>query len=253
MIKVARIVNILGNADNGIFEAKHVKLALPDKKYEISAYAKKLSETDFMVELLTALIGREINLPIPEPVIALTATDEIWFASVDAKHPDLSRRLTATGNTIPPTPNNLKILSKLADWQLISEAIGFDEWIANGDRHPGNILYDGNGIYYLIDHNQAMRLPFAPDAPITNQLLNIKLYFTQDEVGKQRLKNKINLLANEIPAQLPRAAADRILETANNLDQTLLNRMVEFLEHRLTFLTTIAYSKISTQQINLCP
>jgi hypothetical protein len=29
---------------------------------------------------------------------------------------------------------------------------GFDEWIANVDRHRGNILLSGSGTTYLIDH-----------------------------------------------------------------------------------------------------
>lgn len=41
------------------------------------------------------------------------------------------------------------------------DAIAFDEWIANQDRHVGNILYDGGKEYMLIDNNLAMRPHFS--------------------------------------------------------------------------------------------
>lgn len=252
MIRVGRIVNVLGDADSGLFGAKRVKLALPGKRYEISAFAKKLNDTDFLVELLTALIGIEIGLPIPEPVIAITEDGkDAWFASVDVKHPDLTRRLNLSNGQIVDDAHNTALLSTLADWPCICDAIGFDEWIANGDRNTGNILYDGRQQFYLIDHNLSMRLPFAPNAPINNQLLAIKLRFTGDEIGRQRLKNQLSLLARELPMQLPRQAADRILDTANNLDDAQLTSMVDFLEKRLAHLTAITHSKIHTRQQSL--
>jgi len=253
VIKVARIVSILGDADNGLFGAKRVKLSFEDNTYEVSAYAKKLSDLDFLVEILTALMGIEIGLPIPEPVIAISVDgSEAWFASIDVKYPDLSKRLLIENSQVDlNTPKNKAVFSKLASWRLITDAISFDEWIANGDRNPGNVIYDGKDQFYLIDHNLAMRLPFSPDAPINNTLLTIKLFFTDDELSKQRLKNTISHTINNLSPDIPQKIADNLLKQANNLDAEILINMVEFLKQRLQYLTAITDKKIATKQISL--
>lgn len=252
MIRVARIVSIIGNADNGRFNAKHVKLAFKDSAYEVSAYAKKLGDLDLLVEIVSALIGIELKLPIPEPVLAISIDGkEAWFASIDVKHPDLSRRLLIENDQVTNTPQNGKILKQLADWPAIHDAIGFDEWIANSDRNTGNILYDGKDQFFLIDHNLAMRLPFSPSAPINNVLLNIKLAFTRDDVSKQRLKNQIIFAIEGINYQIPQSICERLLQQAENLDRQILTDMVDFLIERLHHLTPITKSKITTKQLSL--
>lgn len=251
MIRTARIVNFLGDAGNGRFGAKRVTLAFAEHRYEITAYAKQLSELDFLVEIVSALMGREIGLPIPEPVIA-TDGKSYWFASVDLKYPDLGRSMAIKDDALLDTPGNKAILQKLANWSEINYAIGFDEWIANGDRNVGNILLDSKGNFYLIDHNLAMRLPFSPESPIRNALLNIKLMFTaDDEVGRQRIKNKIESMINAIDPSLPRNIADRLLVQFSQLDSEILLNMVDFLYQRLQYLTAITHQKIPTRQQSL--
>jgi len=250
MIRTARIVNILGDAGNGRYGAKRVSLAFAEHRYELMAYAKQLADLDFLAEIVTALIGREIGLPIPEPVIA-TDGHGYWFASVDIKYPDLGRSLAINDNRLLDTPGNRAVLQKLADWAEINTAIGFDEWIANGDRNLGNILFDSKGDFYLIDHNLAMRLPFAPDSPIHNSLLNIKLMFTDDELGKQRIKHRIEALINTIDPSLPGEIVNRLRAQHRQWDGEILNSMVDFLNQRLQYLTAITHQKIPTRQQSL--
>jgi hypothetical protein len=252
MIRVARIVSVLGKADNGRFNAQRVKLSFHDSKYEVSAYAKKLTDLDFLVEIVSALIGREINLPIPEPVIAVSMDDnDILFASVDVKYPDLTRRLTFNNDTVKDSPDNQALFKTLSDWPTIHQAIGFDEWIANGDRNTGNVLYDGANQFFLIDHNLAMRPQFMPESPINNALLNIKLFFTQDEVGRQRIKNHIAVMISDMEPELPKTIVDRLLTEHDNLNRSVLMSMVDFLNQRLQHLTAITHQKIVTRQLSL--
>ncbi|ESS73981.1 hypothetical protein MGMO_8c01200 [Methyloglobulus morosus KoM1] len=252
MIRVARIVCVLGKADNGKFDAHRVKLVFHDSKYEVSAYAKKLRNQEFLVEILSALIGREIGLPIPEPIIAISLDgNEVLFASVDVEFPDLTRRLNVDNNKLMDTPENSALLKKVSEWIHIYDAIGFDEWIANDDRNLGNILFDGKDKFFLIDHNQAMRLPFAPETPIDNKLLLIKLLFTQDEVGKQRIKNHISAMVDGIDPNLPESIVNRLLAQYPGLDRTILTSMVDFLHKRLGHIPEIANQKIITHQMSL--
>lgn len=253
MIRFARVVHVIGNAPNGKFDAKLVKLSISGSINEVSAYAKKLSDLEFLVEIVTATIGRELGLPIPEPIIAFsTDGNDILFASVDAKHPDLTRQLTITNHqTVANTPENMEIMQLLSNWEYISLAISFDEWIANGDRNTGNILFDGENIFTLIDHNLAMRLPFSPSSPVQNMLMNIKLSFTQDEVAKQRLRNNIQKIIHDIDKQLPRLATKDLAEQIKDIDSQLISDMIHFLEHRLGFLTSITLGKIPVKQLSL--
>ncbi|POZ49628.1 HipA family kinase [Methylovulum psychrotolerans] len=251
MIRLARVVTVLGRADAGLFNCNRVMLAFHGLNYEVPAYAKKLSDLDMLVEIMVALIGREIGLPIPEPIIAIYEEEQL-FASIDADHPNLSHSLTWHNDKLIDDPQNTVILKKLADWTGINQAIGFDEWIANGDRHTGNILWDGKEKFVLIDHNLAMRLPFAPHQPIDNQLLNIKLFFTyNDEVGKQRIKNHINELVSQINNDLPASIAENLLANYEELNKDTLMNIVDFLSQRLMYLTNIVHQKIPLRQQSL--
>jgi len=252
MIRVGRIVNILGDAENGLYGAKYVSVLLNNSPHIIKGYAKQLSDTEIMVEIISALMGRELNLPIPEPVLGIYGTDSLWFISIDVKVPDLSHRMTIDVNQqMANDQTNLKILEKLCQWSDICLAIGFDEWIANDDRNLGNILYDGNDQFYLIDHNRAMRLPFFPEAPINNQLLNIKLHCTQDEVGKQRIKNHIEAFIHNTNKTLPIELISKIKEKLADFDDEILDNIAEFLQKRLNYVSKITADKITTQQQSL--
>lgn len=247
MIRRARIVKVFGDADNGRFDAKRVLLAFFEHRYEVAAYAKKLDDRQLLAEIIAALLGRSIGLPIPEPVLALSADGrDIWFASIDVKYPDLSKSLTIFGPHIQDSPDNRAVLKKLADWKHINTAIGFDEWIANGDRNPGNIIADGNGDYYLIDHNLALQTTVSVSDPIKNQLLNIKQFFSEGDE-----KTALQIIA-EIEAMAAGIHDDFLLKCFNFENQTVASStiadIVDFLRIRLHYLPAIVKEKIPTRQ-----
>ncbi|KJV08010.1 HipA family kinase [Methylocucumis oryzae] len=248
MIRIGRIVNTIKPAENGKYGAQIVKVALNDYRYELTAYAKKLNELEFWVEVMASLLGIELGLPIPEPIAAVDENNDVWFASVDMKYPDLTRRLS-TANPQAYT----QLIHKIANWSEIQKAIQFDEWIANDDRNAGNILYDGGNQFYLIDHNRAMRLPFAPDAPIRNVLLNIRLATIkkEDDLGRQRLKQQLHMTLQSFDSELPTAIAKRIIDVNNKTESQLLADIVEFLRKRVHYLLPITQQKISTSQQSL--
>lgn len=251
MIRVGRIVDFIRPAGNGRSDAQVIKLSFRDSRYEVTAYAKRLPYMQFLVELMAALMGIEMGLPIPEPAAAFSENDELWFASVDMKYPDISRHLLIENNQIANTPQNTEIFYRLANWPAIQQAIGFDEWIANADRNIGNVLFDGKDQFYLIDHDQAMQLPYAPEIPINNGLLNTKLAFTQDELGRHRLKHQIEVLVDGFDPALPQIIADRLRAQIRKIDDALLNGMVDFLNQRFNHLTAITHQKIATRQLSL--
>lgn len=249
MVRIGRIINELEHSQHGQSKPIKVNLIFNHSVHPEQAYAKKLNAFDCLVEIVAALIGIDLGLPIAEPVLAFSLTgDDIWFASIDMRYPDLLHSLDIRNNQIENTPQSLGVLKRLAEWRLVHEAIVFDEWIANGDRNMGNILYDGHNDFVLIDHNQAMRTPFYPAMPINNQLLKVKSLFTSDELSKQRLKAKLEHYILQIDPNI----TDRLFnELVTESDEQLLSNMVEFLKKRLICLTGITLQKITTRQLSL--
>jgi hypothetical protein len=254
MIKVGRIVSTLNKAPNGINNVKRVRISIPNEEYERVAYAKSMGDSVFLIELMCALLGRELGIPIPEPIIAFSEDgQDVLFVSSDVKHPDLTKRLNIQNRQLLNTESNKEIIKTLAGWPFIVDAISFDEWIANHDRNLGNILFDGKEMFVLIDHDGAMRLPFSPSQPIAeNALMNISIKVKNgDELGMQRLKREAQAFINELDAALPREIAERIISYAPAIDNKFLTSMVKFLNERLNYLETITLEKVPVKQMSL--
>ena len=45
------------------------------------------------------------------------------------------------------------LMDLVAGWDRLSDAIAFDDWVANEDRHLGNIMVAGKNRIYLFDHS----------------------------------------------------------------------------------------------------
>lgn len=253
-IRFGRIVSIIKPAQSGRFGAMVVKVSLQGSKYEHTAYAKELPEQDIIIEIICALLGKKLNLPIPEPLVVLSLDGtKPCFASMDASHPDMNSRLNINPDTsLQNTSNNFSLLQLLSRWNQIVDAICFDEWIANADRNTGNILFDGNETFTLIDHNQAMRELDIPTSHLKkNQLLNIKKIFIKDDISKQRLKNQLQLYVDAISSGQAKEIGDALDLALENRQTTTIINVVKFLEQRLNSLSTMATSKITTQQQSL--
>jgi len=96
-----------------------------------------------------------------------------------------------------------------------------------------------------------MRLPFAPEAPIRNVLLNLKLTLTPDELGKRRLKQQLQAIIERFDPELPHTVAERIAASADNIDAEIVGDIVDFLQKRVHHLAHITQQKIVTMQQSL--
>jgi len=253
-IKTGIITTVKGDAGNSKNGAKVVLLYLEEMGYEVTAYAKPLEKESFAIECLTSLLGIKLGLPIPEPIIAITDQGEAWYATIDIGHPSLRQTIDlGNNNEVLNTESNLAILKKLSEWCDLNNAIAFDEWIANDDRHIGNVLFDGVKSFWLIDHDQAMRPRFGSGNPVKNQLLTIKMIFNEsNEIEKQRLKNQIQHWINSIKLPILKDLSERLIRFNDELFQeaTLL-QMITFLEKRHPNIAKITSSKIKTKQLSL--
>lgn len=165
---------------------------------DVSAVIKKVSEKELVAEVACALLGLHIGLPIPKPMIVKDrGTGDLFFGSEKVEHPDLRRYQ--------------KPVELLKNWVLLNKASVFDEWIANEDRHDGNLLTDGSD-FWLIDHESALDVSIVRynDPLDNNQLLNVAsdnndhtgLVASFKEITDDMLNNFANLHINKLPPDI---------------------------------------------------
>jgi len=149
---------------------------------QIRAYIKVLGGKQLVNELICSTLGRAVGLPVPEgflvranasdlpesAALASHSGDAQIFASSDAGFPSLKRRLAQDRGDF------LKEI--FLQWKDLDAATIFDEWIANVDRHPGNLLVETASRVWLIDHGHSLTGPdwkesdMRHDAVVRNRL-----------------------------------------------------------------------------------
>lgn len=115
---------------------------------------KKVGEREIAAECFCALLGYALSLPTLPPVIVTHPGDgSLWFGARDANYPSLSARfqIGAMANQY----QMIALATVLSSWAQVGHAISFDELIANGDRNPGNILWNG-AVFTIIDHERSL-------------------------------------------------------------------------------------------------
>ncbi|HEU4683743.1 MAG TPA: HipA family kinase [Nitrospira sp.] len=158
------------------------------------AFVKVLPDNQLISEAACALLARALCLDVPIPYLVQVNRDQLkaskkWakdeaqkicFGSEELVHPSLVRVLVPkrNGKPLPVHPDvKKKIWEKIRACEGFQETAIFDEWVANGDRHDGNLLWDGKK-FYLIDHSHALTggkwkpSTLKVDAVVPNKLLD---------------------------------------------------------------------------------
>lgn len=115
---------------------------------------KMVGDREVAAECFCALLGDALSLPTLSPVIVTHPGDNsLWFGGRDTTYPSLSARLHLGATA---SRHQLAALAQiLATWAQVGHVISFDELIANGDRNPGNVLWNGT-VFTIIDHECAL-------------------------------------------------------------------------------------------------
>ena len=131
-------------------------------------FIKDLDAKQLANELLAATLAREAGLPVPEPFLGLVSNGDLpiahappttdgnahyVFVSVDVETPALWQQYDPADVTAYE-----EACHRLSKWPLVGKFYGFDSWVANIDRHQGNILFSSSDIY-LIDHGHVFSGP----------------------------------------------------------------------------------------------
>lgn len=62
---------------------------------------------------------------------------------------------------------------EISKWPDALRLAAFDEWIFNRDRIPNNLLFAGDGHFWLIDHDDALPEYPSPSTSANSQLLQL--------------------------------------------------------------------------------
>ena len=197
-----RIPLIPGQA--GIHDAWLAQVLVEEES--MGAIIKCLPARELYVECLCALLGRAAGLQIPRPLVVSDDELGVAFGSEQLPHPDLR-------HTVRPSAIWTE---QLAAWPALPRAAAFDAWVANADRNEGNLLTDGQGQFWLIDHGEALPSGLSPDAVTDNKLLAVSLCKVTTSLQRRRLLTKLTealrLLDGALPgaacAELPRCPPD---------------------------------------------
>lgn len=158
-IRLGTLVAELGHADTGI--NLPVRGIVYTDAGEVEAFVKRLADVrELLVEVVCTVLARRLDLPAPEPLLVLVPEHlggpQLAFGSTAMGQPNVAAFLE--------TGQHAAVTNRLKAWKHLLPAACFDEWIANCDRHPANLLYNGDGDFWLIDHGLAVHQQLAVDA-----------------------------------------------------------------------------------------
>lgn len=201
---------------------------------ETVAFVKVVPSRDLFVECVCAALGRQLALPIPRPLI-VKPTEEalksaglkagtLAFGSEDAAHPSLHKFVQAE--------------SMLGLWQSVDsmgvplKAGVFDEWIANGDRNIGNVLFSNENEFWLIDHGEAIPIWLgASDAIPCNHVVD-QTVCKEDEHKRRRFLTQVE--SRTLPKYRFLSFGDlpEIVSGSKYMNEESMKEVIDFLESR---------------------
>ena len=129
---------------------------------ETKAYVKRFSHirTFALVNEVTGyIIAKHLDLPVPS-FAGLIHTSANQFDNTPTRYNDWAFVVSSLEGATPGSfydvkdmPSCKTLMNLVAGWDKVTDAIAFDDWVANEDRHLGNIMVAGKNRIYLFDHS----------------------------------------------------------------------------------------------------
>ena len=155
------------------------------------------NQAQLQAEMVCSIIGKTLGVKIPDPYVVLITPQA--KPPIEIESPMLGFGTAAVaGHSFARLGNFGQLHTALKNIDLVA---AFDQLIANGDRHLGQMIYDGNE-HWAIDHAQSfggstwadLGLP-SPEIDIINWLLERSDYGATlgvDEVARYALRKRAN-------------------------------------------------------------
>ena len=243
---------LLQGDDTGFFET--YKGIVETNTGKSAAYVKLLPKKALANELVCTVLGQAAGLPVPDGYLVQVSIEDypssrfllgqelthtLAYGSVDLNSPSLARKFSA---------DNVAFDTLLSSWSRWNEALLFDEWVSNGDRHPGNFLIRSPDDVWLIDHSHAFRGPnwylmdLVPHSPNRNLIAEHAGRFLKLPERKELLDS-----AEKIKAEYELLTLSRIFDesrAAHLLSEPDISAMKNFLAGRLKLLAGLVARRV---------
>lgn len=227
----------------------------------VQAYVKKTNNINELYrEILCSLLGRAIGISTPEPLIVKIEanhpdipgeTDQYFFGTKDCESAPFTRFMA----------NNKCNEKELLSYENLHEIIVFDELIANRDRHPGNVLFDGEK-YDFIDHGDTFPISLTFNTPMVEFALGDNLLAAElrKAQGHNHVKTQIFMRkVNKFIKEKLNSEQIKLLPESCKIDQKELSNhnknIQDFLLQRLPILSQLVGFSVkvtdSTGQLSL--
>lgn len=232
---------------------------------DIAVYLRMSGKRQMMAELICAVLGRAIGLPIPLPFIVTVDRKKLprskRWASMEKGQKQCvmfaSAAIEGKGNFTQLLQNNSDYARRLIQtWAQYPEAAIFDELLANVDRNYSNMLFRAN-IIWLIDHAEAFGgisaslfpLNEIAEDPFRNQLLDdFKADFTLPK------RASILAIAKEMLLQIQQFDLKRMLQSIGDEHISAdggIAEVLNFLETRLLHTVPLICRRLDIPQLPL--
>lgn len=248
----------LNGIESGFFET--YKGIVETQTGKIKAYVKFLHPKAVANEIICTAVGQAAGLPIPNGFIVkasrsdypeseylrnLGQPEAIVYASEDVRGASLARQCG------PDDEVAYDVL--LANWKRWEEAMLFDEWVANTDRHPGNLIIKSANDVWLIDHSHAFiganwHRNDLKSASRTKNLIAKHANRTLSSEKRQRLLANIQAITGRyqgvnIPSLIEESRAYRFLDDADGC------AVREFLVERVKSLAALIANHVGMPEL----
>lgn len=263
----ADVTTILGRIGEGGDGETYKSELLDDSGETITAYVKlSLDPRRIIAELTTAQVGRALGMKIPRPFVVLLDTADlegfessfsgrgvmVCFASQQAG----SRSYSLERAMRNPTHAFAKAVHSQFD---LDGTIALDEFVANDDRHQGNIIYaPGKQEFWLIDHGRSLTGTYwdmwgldDPAVEVRNLLVDHSVA-DWDEAVRNRILKKAHGLVNKC-ASLCLDELDQDGYFAKIDPATDRQDIINFLRQRIHHTVPLLCNRLQLGHLSLTP
>ena len=214
---------------------------------------KDLDVIQLANELFAHALARHVGLPIPDCYIGMVRPGilavskgpvlndgaRLVFVSADVKVPNLTHRILTADATAQAA-----LLAEVTGWSELGKLYAFDAWIANTDRHQGNLLFGSPSEAWLIDHGHSFTGPtwkpedLNPASEVQNRLAEWLTPFLTEDQKTQRRGEVLQLSASLAGFSAERAT--KSCRVDEFLPVEFVNALKEFVEGRVATVTVNA-------------
>lgn len=213
-------------------------------------YLKLLRTEDIAREALCGVLARVVGLPITQafyvyvdPIYVpghLTGNSENIAFGLEQERYGTSRII------------NDQLNDEIRRWPEALPCGVFDEWIFNGDRLPKNLLFARNGVYWMIDHDEALPNSTTVSDVCNSQILRV-LCDGKSEFELHKLRRDALMVVERFKnidwSVLPSQVIPPDLAMSNI--GTHVEKYIKFLRQRIEHMPEILTRSLNIKQLDM--